>query len=35
MGERVKKPEITEDYLCEAWIGETKFCTTTHAAGKP
>ena len=33
-GETVKKPGMIEDLqqkLCEAWIGQVKFCTTTRA----
>jgi hypothetical protein len=36
-GKTVKKPEILKTItdLCETWIEQTKFCTTSHAAGKP
>jgi Rieske Fe-S protein len=35
-GETTKKPEIIQDNkkFMEAWRGQTKFCTITHAAGK-
>ena len=35
-GEIIKKPEITEDYnkFMRSVIGQAKFCTFTHVAGK-